>query len=225
MIALHGFLGQPNDFAGILSSHSLTCPNWMKNFPMSNSALTEVARRLNHSLSKDILFGYSMGGRIALHMLVDQPRKFTAAIIVSASPGMTESENRDARNASDDKWAKRFLSEPWNEVIGAWNAQPVFAADPPDRLQRAEADYVREDLARALRYGSIAKQADLRPLLKELETSILWIAGEKDSKYSSLAVECAALNHRFRHAIIPNAGHRVPWGNLPAFERSPSTNS
>jgi 2-succinyl-6-hydroxy-2,4-cyclohexadiene-1-carboxylate synthase len=156
-----------------------------------------------------------MGGRIALHMLLDQPERWRRAVIVSASPGLPKQE-RASRLEADKKWAERFRTEPWDELMEAWNGQAVFQGEPePDR---DEADYQREDLALALERGSVGDQEDLRARLAALEITILWIAGENDAKYAALAEECAALNPRFAHNLIEGAGHRAPWTAREQFQ-------
>ena len=159
-----------------------------------------------------------MGGRIALHMLLGEPERWRRAIIVSASPGMKDAE-RGARLKSDEAWANRFLHDEWDAVVADWNAQPVFAHDPPERLPRREADYDRHALAAALVLGSVARQRDLRAELRSLDLPILWIAGAKDARYAALAAECAALNPRFSMTTL-RTGHRVPWGDPDGFRKA-----
>ena len=214
MTALHGFLGRGADWDDVLPG-SWSRPDWLPLFD-SAASLEDVASNLNQTAEGDVLLGYSMGGRIALHMLIADPQRWRRAVIVSASPGITESE-RPSRLANDQRWAQRFRTDDWDAVIADWNAQPVFSQDPPDRLPRRELDFDRELLARALVVGSVANQRDLREDLARLQVPILWIAGAKDAKYASLAQECAALNPIFSNRTL-DAGHRVPWGNVAEFQ-------
>jgi 2-succinyl-6-hydroxy-2,4-cyclohexadiene-1-carboxylate synthase len=217
MMALHGFLGQPSDWDGILGDE-WSKPNWLKDLQPGPKLLERVANSLNsQAQNMDLLLGYSMGGRIALHMLLQSSQRWKGAIIVSASPGLTSDDERSQRLQNDQVWAERFLKEAWTETVQAWNSQTVFSQDPPDRLPRHEADYDRTALAAALVEGSVAKQGNLREALKGLTVPVLWIAGERDSKYAQLAEECAALNPLFQARVLSQAGHRAPWGNPKAF--------
>ena len=222
-VALGGFLGRPDDWDGVLDM-SWQRLDWMQYLPAYEDAdwLSALANNLGEIGKGEVLLGYSMGGRIALHMLIQRPKRWRAAVIVSASPGPKTGED-PSRAGRDAAWAARFRSEPWDSVLADWNAQSVFAHDPPDRLERSEAFYDCARLAEVLVSGSVARQADLRPRLASLGIPILWVAGERDSKYSSLAAECAALNPRFSLAIIPEAGHRAPWGNPLAFRTAVDT--
>ena len=216
MTALHGFLGRPSDWDGILGDE-WTKPNWLDQF---NAGLVGKAMELNTASTGGTLLGYSMGGRLALTMLSLSPRCWERAIIVSASPGLGSEEEKTARLLVDQGWSLRFLDEDWDEVVADWNGQPVFAHDPPDRLPRLESDFDRETLFKALAAGSVSLQPDYRNELRSLNRPILWIAGEHDVKYRALAEECAALNPLFSSAILPNAGHRAPWGNPTAFREA-----
>ena len=154
----------------------------------------------------EILLGYSMGGRLALQLLERQ--RFTSAIIVSAGLNAPDPERRKR----DEEWARRFERDPWPQLMRDWNAQPVFGGHA---LERREEDYDRAELARQLREFSPAVLPP--PLLEQIETPVLWIAGERDAKYVDIARRAVA---RLPHAelwICPNAGHRVPWEQPQAF--------
>lgn len=148
----------------------------------------------------EVLFGYSMGGRLALDLL--QRRRFDKAVIVSAGLNAPD----EARRARDVEWARRFESEEWPSLMRAWNAQEVFGGHV---VERREEDFDRKELARQLREMSPAVLPP--PRLESIDTPVLWIAGERDSKYVEIGRRAAA---RLPHAelwICPNAGHRVPW--------------
>jgi 2-succinyl-6-hydroxy-2,4-cyclohexadiene-1-carboxylate synthase len=153
----------------------------------------------------ETLLGYSMGGRLALQALIEGAA-FERAIIVSA--GLNLEEGRDERRARDEVWARRFASDPWDEVMRDWNAQPVFG----DRvITRHERDYNRRELARMLRENSPGARPPLAPRLHEITIPVLWIAGERDLPYVAIAQRAVSLLPNAELWICPNAGHRVPW--------------
>jgi 2-succinyl-6-hydroxy-2,4-cyclohexadiene-1-carboxylate synthase len=156
--------------------------------------------------STDVLLGYSAGGRLALRML--ELHAMQKAIIVSAGLNAPDEERRKR----DEEWARRFESEEWPSLMRAWNAQSVFGGHA---LERREEDYDRAELARQLREYSPAVLPP--PRLEQIETPILWIAGERDAKYVDVAQRAVA---RLPHAelwICPDAGHRVPWEQPDSF--------
>ncbi|HEX7190431.1 MAG TPA: alpha/beta fold hydrolase, partial [Thermoanaerobaculia bacterium] len=121
-----------------------------------------------------VLVGYSMGGRLALQALINKA-PFDRAVIVSS--GLNLEQGRDERRASDEAWARRFETDPWDEVMRDWNAQTVFSGHVVERFER---DYDRRELARQLRESSPGILPPLGPRLHEIEIPILWIAGERD---------------------------------------------
>ena len=154
----------------------------------------------------DVLLGYSMGGRLALRML--EERRFRCAIIVSA--GLNEPD--EDRRRRDEQWARRFESEAWPSLMRDWNANPVFGGHIIDRR---EADYDRRELARQLREWSPAVLPP--PRLESIDTPVLWIAGERDSKYVEIARRAVGRLPAAELWICPDAGHRVPWEQPEAF--------
>lgn len=154
----------------------------------------------------NVLLGYSMGGRLALQLLEQQ--LFARAIIVSSGLNAPD----DERRLSDEAWARRFESEEWSSLMRAWNAQAVFGGHT---LQRQERDYNRSELARQLRGWSPAVLAP--PRLEQIETPVLWIAGERDAKYVEVARRAVARLPQAELWICPDAGHRVPWEQPELF--------
>jgi 2-succinyl-6-hydroxy-2,4-cyclohexadiene-1-carboxylate synthase len=158
-----------------------------------------------------VLLGYSMGGRLALQALIDGA-PFDRAVIVSA--GLNLEDGRDERRARDEAWAKRFESDPWDEVMRDWNAQPVFGGHA---IQRDERDYDRLELARQLRENSSGALSPLAPRLHEIAIPILWIAGERDPQYVGIGSRAVSLLPNAELWICPGAGHRVPWEQPERF--------
>src|SRR6185436_1553149 len=48
-----------------------------------------------------VLAGYSMGGRLALALALRHPQRVRALVLVSASPGLADAEERAVRRAAD----------------------------------------------------------------------------------------------------------------------------
>ena len=150
----------------------------------------------------DVLVGYSMGGRIVLDLLSRGAVAAAAAVIISAGLNAPDEE----RKQRDEKWARRFESDEWSALMRDWSAQDVFGGHVVERFER---DYDRPELARQLRECSPAVLPP--PMLESIETPVLWVAGERDTKYVEIARRAVT---RLPHAdlwICPGAGHRVPW--------------
>jgi 2-succinyl-6-hydroxy-2,4-cyclohexadiene-1-carboxylate synthase len=246
IIAIHGFLGLPSDwlpFDGAFkekSGNAHTIRKWdlYSDIPQNPPALEEHPLRMwaknfceriergskkfgvGEERTKPILMGYSMGGRLALHALLENEKLFSGAIIISAHPGLTAADLKLQRKLNDAKWAERFRTENWNSLIKAWGEQEVFSAakEKSDSipLERQEADYDRVKLARAMQVWSLANQQNLRPYLASVSTPTLWISGSNDRRYRELFSELRmdlidSPAHDFKE--VSQAGHRVPWDN------------
>ncbi len=209
--ALHGFLGLPSDWTMFnfidypmeINHSELDFNSWSQ---LCNS---EVA----FCSGKNILLGYSLGGRLAMHMLLSAPTLWDAAIFVSAHPGLDCDRERESRLVSDQRWARHFLEEPWDDLMCAWNENAVFGGFPLLH-PRIEKDYDRKILAQQLSHWSLGKQEFLLDRLKKLSIPTLYIAGQRDKKFTAIA-------EKFREvgsvSIIPEAAHRVPWDQPEKF--------
>lgn len=192
IIALHGFLGLPTDW----------------NFLGDGVRAVDLFREPIPP-EGDVLLGYSMGGRLALHALLGGAR-YRRAVIVSAAISPAEAGRRER----DEAWAKRFEGEPWRDLMRAWNAQPLFGGH---EVERREEDFDRAALARALRDWSPAALPPLAPRLHEIAIPILWIAGQRDAKYVAEGERAVGLLPAAELWVCPEAGHRVPWERREAF--------
>jgi 2-succinyl-6-hydroxy-2,4-cyclohexadiene-1-carboxylate synthase len=214
---LSGFLGLPADWNGFPLKNLLTV-DW-QTF-MLNS-LPEWGKAFNQWVIQQgqgprILMGYSLGGRLALHALIDQPQLWQAAIIISAHAGLTDSQERMTRLQRDQDWAKRFENENWISLMEAWNAQEVFATDSFS-FNRQESDYQRFKLVQALVGGSLGNQADLRLQIISLPFPILWLTGSQDHRYCQIAQSLVFSHPDSYWKQIEGSGHRVPWSQPEVF--------
>lgn len=166
-----------------------------------------------------ILLGYSLGGRLALHALLNCSSLWAGAVVVGADPGLKDDEARTAQLQRDRAWAERWLVEEWESLWQAWDAQGVFGGRP-NKVERPEAVYSRPQIARLFETFSKGHQADLRPRLAALKAPpILYLSGEDDAKYRTLGDELEAICPALTHELVAGAAHRVPWENPEGFTR------
>src|SRR3989304_5185055 len=74
------------------------------------------------------VLGYSMGGRVALHLSIAAPERSSALIVESASPGIEDDAQRAARRASDEALAADIEHDGVAAFVDRWQAQPLFAS-------------------------------------------------------------------------------------------------
>lgn len=222
LYALHGFLGNSEDWRWLgpkladnvrlravdIYASGLTSPQ---------HGLQKWGQSFNTLISPsevNIVMGYSLGGRLAMHAMLAQPQLWRAAIIISAHPGGLTPSEKQKRQASDAHWAKRFAEEPLGEVIEDWNAQPVFNGSK--HLPRDNQALDRQRLAETLQWWSLRRQVDLRPVISAFELPILWITGRHDIA-AMRRTEELKLAHADSKIWIAPAGHRVPWDQPKLF--------
>jgi len=158
------------------------------------------------------LLGYSLGGRLALHALLEKNHPWQAAVIISAHPGMEDSLEREKRRIADTGWASKALTGNWLNFLAEWNAQPVLAgASPRDPGAASGMVMRRREIARGLIDWSLGTQEPLWDRLREITIPVLWVVGEKDAKYLTISERAVAEIPQATLAIAPSAGHRVPW--------------
>ncbi|MCU1245764.1 MAG: menH [Acidobacteria bacterium] len=207
IVALPGFLGHPSDWDS-LRLHGFDVESRSYFDDPEVASIEEYADRLASQLCPgDTLLGYSMGGRLALEALARGAR-VARAVIVSAGLGVEGVEARQTRRAADEAWAARFEHEPWDQVLAAWNAQPLFGGHA---MVRDERDYDRRALAAVLRRWSPAVQQPLAARLPAIDIPVVWLAGERDPQYVAEGRRAASLLPNAGLRIIPGAGHRLPW--------------
>jgi len=158
------------------------------------------------------LIAYSMGGRLALHALLEKNHPWQAAVIISAHPGLELAQDRDARAARDAEWASKALMGNWQGFLDDWEAQPVLNGAPiRDARESSRLQMRRREIARSFVDWSLGAQSPLWDRLHEIQIPILWVVGDQDQAFLELAQRATRLLPQARLAIAPGAGHRVPW--------------
>jgi len=160
--------------------------------------------------------GYSMGGRLALHLALARPDLVTRLVLVSATGGIGDAAERAARRAADEALAERLEAGGLEAFLDRWVAQPLFAtlADPmlEDRRRNTVAG-----LASSLRLAGTGTQQPLWDRLGALRLPVLLVAGGDDAKFVTAAERMAALLPDATLEVVPVAGHTVHLEQPAAF--------
>ena len=160
------------------------------------------------ALEPDILAGYSMGGRIALHAAFTlKPQRL---ILVGASPGIQDANERAQRKRSDDALAARIEQIGIEAFATEWGAQPLFEGQPERVRAAAYADRLRNTphgLANALRGLGTGVMEPLWDRLGELDLPVTLIVGERDEKFRAIAERMRERLPQAELTIVPGAGH------------------
>jgi 2-succinyl-6-hydroxy-2,4-cyclohexadiene-1-carboxylate synthase len=171
-----------------------------------------VAAVLEQSPERFVLCGYSMGGRIALHVALAAPERVTRIVLVSSSPGIEDAVERARRRDADGRLADQLEQIPFEDFIERWRTQPLFSDEPAEVGALARQDQRRNDplaLAAAMRGIGTGEMEPLWDRLAGLTMSVTVIAGRRDTKFRALAKRMADVLPRCEVITLPG-GHVLP---------------
>jgi 2-succinyl-6-hydroxy-2,4-cyclohexadiene-1-carboxylate synthase len=161
-----------------------------------------------------VLCGYSLGGRIALHVALAHPERVSRLVLVASTAGIDDPALRAERRAADEKLAADTEQAPIEDFADRWSRQPLFAGTPPATAAFWRADLLRNDpaaLAAVLRGIGAGVMEPLWDRLSELDgTPVTIIAGERDGRYAAIGRRMAAALADARLLVVPGAGHGLP---------------
>ena len=159
--------------------------------------------------------GYSMGGRLALYVAVNHPAAVRSLILESATAGLANRAERQARRAADEALAARIARDGIAAFVEQWELLPLFAglAHLPDETRAAlRAQRLANNpagLANSLRGMGSGAQPSLWLRLKGINKPTLLIVGAEDAKFVALNQRIATTTPGAALQLIPDAGHIV----------------
>jgi 2-succinyl-6-hydroxy-2,4-cyclohexadiene-1-carboxylate synthase len=229
IVFLHGFMGSARDWMDVIEHLDKTyyciavdLPAHGKSIDLSNDfayTLPGAAHSVVQTMQRAqaipaAVVGYSMGGRLALYLARHFEEVCSRLVVESATAGIKEETERQARQQSDEKRACDLERSRFEEFLHTWYGQPVFAGltQNPEMLQRVlhrRRDNEPSELARALRGMSVGAQTPLWSDLPVLRMPVLLIVGERDEKYADIMQAMARLLPRAAVEIVPGVGHNV----------------
>jgi 2-succinyl-6-hydroxy-2,4-cyclohexadiene-1-carboxylate synthase len=153
--------------------------------------------------------GYSMGGRFCLHVALAHPDVVRGLVLIGATPGIEDDDERDARARRDREQAIRLRAGGLDPFLDEWLANPLFAGLPP---QAQFIEHRRENtpagLATSLELAGTGAQRPLWNELPRLAMPVLVAAGERDAAFSAIARRMVdAIGGTATLALVPDAGH------------------
>jgi 2-succinyl-6-hydroxy-2,4-cyclohexadiene-1-carboxylate synthase len=158
------------------------------------------------------LAGYSMGGRLALHVALALPGRVGRLVLVGASPGLADAGARAARRAADEALAADLEAMTIEQFAQRWARTPALADQPADVQAAVHAQRLRNTpagLAAALRGLGTGALPSLWDRLGELTIPVELVVGERDAKFRATAERMAAVVPNARLAVVPGTGHAV----------------
>ena len=152
--------------------------------------------------------GYSLGGRVALHLALMYPHVVERLVLLGAHPGIVDDDERAMRRADDERLAARLGSVGVDLFLVEWLGQPLFDGLilEPDELQDRRRN-TADGLASSLRACGTGTQVPLWERLVELNMPVLAMAGGDDAKFEPIAERIAASVPDGTFSPVIGAGH------------------
>ena len=159
---------------------------------------------------RGVYVGYSMGGRVALHTALQHPEVVAALVLIGATAGIDSPDERADRRAADAALAHTLLADGLDSFLDRWLANPLFAGLTRAAQCRAARLTNRPDgLAASLRSCGTGGQEPLWDRLAEITVPVLVIAGDDDTKFTTLGQRLVSLlpDAQLRTAPATHAVH------------------
>jgi 2-succinyl-6-hydroxy-2,4-cyclohexadiene-1-carboxylate synthase len=174
--------------------------------------------------------GYSMGGRLALHVALAHPDNVERLVLIGATPGLESASERIERQASDDLLAEELERDGLDAFLSRWLSQPLFATLPEDS---AGLDARRRNtvsgLAAALRLMGTGAQDPLWERLRDIKCPVMLVTGSLDTKFTDIAQRMESQLPDAHIAALNGCGHAAHLeapdafvGVLDAFVNEPT---
>lgn len=222
LVLLHGFAGTHRAWDGVVQRLdleryrplALDLPGHgeQADAPRPISFAGCVEHVLARAPERFALCGYSLGGRVALHVALAAPERVSRLVLVSTTAGIEDPYERAQRRVADHRLAEELEGGSQEDFVARWCAQPMFAEDPPAVDELARDDYRRnrpEAIAAVLRGIGTGEMVPLWDRLPELELPATILIGERDTKFLHLG---RGLAEMLPQAVMRTvaSGHRLP---------------
>ncbi|MFV0448756.1 MAG: 2-succinyl-6-hydroxy-2,4-cyclohexadiene-1-carboxylate synthase [Vibrio sp.] len=234
LVFLHGLLGSGEDWQPTLEH--LPNSNWItidlpghgESYNQGCDDVAHCCKQISHTIlsllapkTPIILIGYSLGGRIA--MLGTVLKQFSnlnlvGLIIEGGNFGLQNEQEKKERWQNDSAWAKRFKTEPIEQVLSDWYQQAVFSSLNDEQRQTLitkRSANLGEYIAKMLLSTSLAHQPYLLPALQRLALPVHYVCGANDQKFRQLAEQSG-----LTYSQIARAGHNVHQEQPAAFAKT-----
>ena len=179
------------------------------------SEVDRLADELSANAPAYHLAGYSLGGRVALGLVVRHPHLFRSATLIGAHAGLESESERAERRRTDEQLGQILERLGIAVFVSEWESIPLFASQktlPPDVLEKQRRSRLLHDpneLARSLRVTGLGVMPSYWEALPSIRVPTTFVAGSLDEKFMKLAERMSALVPDATLEIVPGAGHNV----------------
>lgn len=228
LVLLHGFMGSGQVFDHLIKEISSFCnPVTIDLMGHGRSEGAELHYRFSTKeqvadLSKLIseqlplplfLYGYSMGGRLALQLAVHRSDLFRGLILESATFGLEGETEQQARQALDARRADAIVGN-FEGFLEEWQSKPMFRSDKISEELMEQMLMVQKDqdpfwLSNSLLGFGTGTMPCVRDRLSDIRIPVQLIAGKDDTKFVHINNQMEKELPNGQLKVIEGAGHRV----------------
>lgn len=254
MLILHGFLGCTEAMSPLAQRIASSCNPLLLDLPGHGETRSTSAHPLPNGLDGDPdagfrvqsqiedlesiidrlqcgpvwLYGYSMGGRLALQLAINRPDRVCGLILESSTPGIASEDARKERQMLDRKRAGKILRD-LPDFLEKWEQMPLFrsgtvgerpsnaiSGKPSSEVETTEGpvfpkpcSHSPEGLAASLLGFGTGQMPSVWESLTRVGVPVLLLSGEGDSKFNGLHRKMARLLPNATNRVVEGAAHRV----------------
>jgi 2-succinyl-6-hydroxy-2,4-cyclohexadiene-1-carboxylate synthase len=227
LLLIHGFMGSSKDFCLAVSTLTkyfhcicIDLPGHGET-PITDDHFVSIAEQiLEIAPDNCYLFGYSLGGRLALYLALHYPDRWHKVILESASFGLSTTQTRKQRQQQDAAIARK-LQQPdldFTAFVQNWYQQSVFNGinKHPNfpELIASRSNNNPLALARSLETMGLGQQPYLGELLPTNKVPLLLLVGEQDPKFVEIGHQLTQNCPQFEIIVVPNCSHNVHFQQL-----------
>ncbi len=162
--------------------------------------------------------GYSMGGRLALHVALAHPELVERLVLVGATPGIESAAERLERQASDELLAEELERDGLEPFLARWLANPLFETLSDDNAgMDARRVNTVSGLAASLRLMGTGAQESLWSRLGEIHAPTMLVVGALDEKFTAIANRMAEAMPEAHVTTMNGCGHACHLEATDAF--------
>lgn len=228
LVLLHGFMGSGRSFDHLIPELATFCnPITIDLLGHGKTEGAELHYRYSTKeqvadLSKLIseqfhlplyLFGYSMGGRLALQLALHRPDLYKGLILESSTFGIEGETEKQARQALDAQRSDAIMGN-FSGFLDDWQKMPLFTSSTSSTEQLEKTLEIQEEqnpfwMANSLQGFGTGSMPCVRDRLNELTLPVKLLAGSKDAKFIHInrMMEKEISNSNLQ--VVNDCGHRV----------------
>lgn len=219
IVLLHGFTQGGAIWVPIMEAVTTRAPIDAPDLPGHGSEsavatdLPSTASAITDRYGRGAYVGYSMGGRVALHVALAHPDLVSHLVLCSTTAGIDDPQERIQRRTADSALAAHIRDVGVDMFLTEWLAQPMFASlAVTSHDAEVRAANTAEGLARSLETSGTGTQEPLWGRLHTLEMPVLVVTGERDEKFTAIGRRLVEeIGDNARLVEVPGAGHAVPF--------------